>query len=624
MPATRSCTAIAADSAPGLDRGDVLIVPMSRRMVVQYGPGDTGETELTLYYGDKEISFDEPALFAFGEALARQDRFVAAEATAWGDGYDWSRVKPLLDQLLEEGVIVEADAYEPADGAPRRRPSPLPPASTAMPRWWTDCEAITRDLTGVPVELGHLELMIPVFRIAHVAVDADGRQVGEANVFPRALRIDTPTEWMTCLYSGTRYRSDRPMNVTALGAMRDHWLQMMTALRRIRAAFLGRYPHVAGHWTVGDIERLTSLVLAVPTYQLLHPLRPVANGSLHPALSSMFRVTDGVRMTMHQMLFVPLGEPTLPPDAPMDAGKILDYAERNYSFHSETGVCAGPRQMVAELLSVLLDDDRPEDGAGIDLDPAVAAALADVEAAFDYGLHALRAHAALFRIWPAMARAYEALAEVAQRARDIGAAGFEAFDARMQQRMAELRGATYLATEAWRAERERAYDDMYGESGRGLPPSEATPSLSDMLAHVRPAPPASLEFILARIVSERIAGDGARLPYAGRVAKAIVHFALDVQAALRVACASQAKVNACLGRVQPSRPFDSIALTVHGRLQGMSAQRLPYLLDEIDAALGVRLHIDADAIELSIPEAAEASAAEDPHSAGTVPAVSRA
>lgn len=624
MPPAAQCIAISADDAPGLRREDALVVPMSKRMVIQYATGAGGAAELTLYYGDKEISFDEPELFAFGEALARQDSFVAGDAVTWGAGYEWSRVKELLDQLVEEGVVLPLGAYEAAEALPRRRASPLPPAVAATPRWWTECEAITRDLTGTPVEMGHLELMMPVFRVAHVAVDADGRQVGEANVFPRALRLDVPTEWMTCLYSGTRYRSDRPMNVTALGAMRAHWPQMMAALRRIRAAFLQRFPHVSRGWTVGDIERFTSLVLAVPTYQLLRPVNPVANGSLHPALSSLFRVTDGVRMTMHQMLFVPLGEPTLSPDTPMDADTILDYAERNYSFHSETGVCAGPRQMVAELLSVLLDDEHPEDAAGFDFDPAVAAALADIEAAFDYGLHALRAHAALFRIWPAMARAYEALAGVALRALDVGADGLEDFHGRMQQRMAELRGGTYLATEAWRADRERAYDDMFGESGRGLPQSEATPSLSDMLAHARPAPPASLEFILSRIVSERINGDGARLTYAGRIAKAIVHFALDVQSSLRVACASQAKVNACLGRTQPSRPFDSAALSVHGRLQDVGGQRLPYLLDEIEAALGVRLHIDPETIELSVPEAGGRSADGEPHSAGVVPAENRA
>jgi hypothetical protein len=45
----------------------------------------------------------------------------------------------------------------------------------------------------------------------------------------------------------------------------------------------------------------------VPTFALMRARHRVANGALHPALSSLFRVTYGVRMTMHQMLFVQIG-----------------------------------------------------------------------------------------------------------------------------------------------------------------------------------------------------------------------------------------------------------------------------------------------------------------------------
>jgi len=44
--------------------------------------------------------------------------------------------------------------------------------------------------------------------------------------------------------------------------------------------------------------------------------RRVEHGQLHPVLSSMSRVTDGVRMVMHQMLYTSLNEQALTPDAP--------------------------------------------------------------------------------------------------------------------------------------------------------------------------------------------------------------------------------------------------------------------------------------------------------------------
>ncbi|MBK8086465.1 MAG: hypothetical protein IPK28_23080 [Devosia sp.] len=201
-----------------------------------------------------------------------------------------------------------------------------------MARSWEDCADITHELAGRAIDPGHLELIVPMFRVAHIALDTDGRQVGEANVFPRPLRLDTPTEWMACPFPGTRYMADRPMNTSALKAMRNHWQQMMAALKLIRARFLERFPAAADRWTLAHVERLAALVLAVPTYQLVRKGADAA--PLHPALSSLFRVTDGLRMATHQMMFIPVGEPVLPPDSPITAEAIFDYAERNYSFHS--------------------------------------------------------------------------------------------------------------------------------------------------------------------------------------------------------------------------------------------------------------------------------------------------
>ena len=62
--------------------------------------------------------------------------------------------------------------------------------------------------------------------------------------------------------------------------------------------------------TLGDIECLSALVLAVATYPLVRKEGRVLTGELHPVLSSLFRAADGLRLTAHQMLFVSVGEPT--------------------------------------------------------------------------------------------------------------------------------------------------------------------------------------------------------------------------------------------------------------------------------------------------------------------------
>lgn len=570
----------------GLQPGDELRLPMSRRMVVQQAVSDDGRPELVLYYEDKEVSFDEPHLFAFGETLARQGSFRADAATAWGDGYDWSEVRELLENLIEAGILELGGPEIAMPTSGHARTSPLAPARTTIARSWAECAAITDELTGRAVDPGHLELIVPMFRVAHIALDADGRQVGEANVFPRPLRLDTPTEWKACPFPGTRYMADRPMNASALKAMRNHWPQMMAALKFIRARFLERFPTASAGWTLAHVERLAALVLAVPTYQLLRAGDAAA--PLHPALSSLFRVTDGLRMATHQMMFIPVGEPVLPPDTPITAEAIFDYAERNYSFHSETGVCAGPSHMVREFLDAVLNGEEDEDYA---FDPEVAAALDAVDAAFEYGLHALRAHAALFRFWPTMARSYERLAEIAGAAVTRGETRYVDLETRLSAHVSNMQRVTLLGTEERRSDRDCAYAEIFDQCGLGL--HEAGEGLLPQLAAARTNPNG-----LADELAETLTTLG-RSHHTTAFAAVIAEFALETQAIIAVSERCQAAVNACIGRVAPQRGFSVADIAVHGRLLGNVPQRLPFLTEELAAALGCTLSIDANGIAVT-------------------------
>src|SRR5215471_5335343 len=128
---------------PVLEADDELVFPQLKRVVTRYATDASGAPALHLYYGQKEIVFDEPELFAFGEGLAKQSRFIAKTAVTWGEGYDWPRVRDLLAQLLDEGILRHASANEAENGPPHgARPSPLPPAQTVVARTWFECEAI--------------------------------------------------------------------------------------------------------------------------------------------------------------------------------------------------------------------------------------------------------------------------------------------------------------------------------------------------------------------------------------------------------------------------------------------------------------------------------------------------
>lgn len=604
LPDTPACPFHANEDATmiaGLQPGDRLSLPLHQRLVRHYSRAADGARTLHLYHGDKEISFDEPALFAFGEQLGRQEHFTAEDAVGWGEGYTWPQVGALLGQLVEEGVLHRDDGRGDdtalAADLALDRPSPLPPGPNTRPRSWADCQSITRELTGVALEPGWLELVVPVFRVAHMALDADGRQVGESNVFPPAMRLDLPTRWRTCIYPGTRYRVDRPMNVTALKAMRRQWPQMMLALREVRRAYLARCPEAGAGWTVGHLERLATAVLAVPTLALVHPERPVADGELHPALSSLFRVTDGLRMTMHQMLFVPIGEPTLAPDAPMDSAEILAYAERNHSFHSAHGVCAGPQAMMAEFLAVLVDGALPAGADDVTADPALRQALDDVEMPMDYAFLGLQAYAEVFSLWPKMTRAYEGLLPLVRDWAACGGDDVIAWQARLEGQIEAVRHGTYLANEAWRVDRERVYADMAAQCGRAL--GDSPDPLGQRLAEAEPADVAHLQQQLAPLLRQRMgrpdASDG---PALQAVARHLARWCLQEQAVLRAATATQARINRLLGRPAPRRPFGSTEIDLHNALQGDAPRRLPDLVAELSLLLGTPVVIEPDVVRL--------------------------
>jgi hypothetical protein len=389
-----------------------LHVPHPRRLSHAYVTGDAGVRELCIYYGSKEVVFDEDRLFAFGEQLVRQTSFLAGTATSWGPGYAWSEVHPVLEVLLAEGILEHGDhAADPRGGG--LVPSRVPPSVCPVARSWSadSCESITRDLGGRPVEIGHLEAILSVYRIAHPALDADNRQVGEANVFPPGLRLDRQTEWRVCQYAGSRYHDDAPMNVTALKAMVKYWKPMMMTILAVRNELKPRLARSRDGWTVGDLHLFSGVALSLPAFQLL-----VGGGSspqppLHPVLSSLFRITDGIRMTTHLMLFLS-ADRTRSPAEPTTATDLYDFAERNGSFLSRHGVCAGPRALIDEFLEMVFDGTPVQGIEGLELPPEVQRLLTRLPAAVDYALLGLQAWAVSRSVWLAMSRAYRALRDL--------------------------------------------------------------------------------------------------------------------------------------------------------------------------------------------------------------------
>ncbi|MEZ4361896.1 MAG: hypothetical protein R3B48_17025 [Kofleriaceae bacterium] len=369
-----------------LEPNEVLSIPKRRRLTHSRIKNDEGQEILHLFYGEVELIFDEPDVAPVGEKLIEVERFRAEEAMAWSnDGpHEWEKIRDLLQALIDQQVLkrVEESASDVADVFPQRlglAPEDREPRTFSGhdPR----CPALTEEAFGKAVELTNLEVLVPVYRIAHPALDTDGRQVGENNVTPRTLFLDLPTQRRLCGYAGSRYQNELPMNVTALKAMAKRWPELLSLTEQFRRALLARMPpRDPAKLCAGEVHYLAVCTLASVGYVMVRGVDPVPNGQLDGGLSAMFRLVDGVRLVTNDLVRVTPG--AVGCDQPIDAQLIADHADRYSVYRGTYGVCAGPPALIDEYLRVLLG----EASAPIEAEPSVADRLGDLDASIDYGL----------------------------------------------------------------------------------------------------------------------------------------------------------------------------------------------------------------------------------------------
>jgi hypothetical protein len=383
-----------------IQRQDVLFVPKRRRMTHTMLRSPEGQDVLHIFYGEKEIIFDEPDLLPFGNRLLEVDRFRAEEATAWsGEApYDWEKVRPLLEALLAEEILKR---FEEGTASPSART--FPPTLGRCPfgreaqtysSHHDECTAITERTLGRAMDLGNLEVVLPVYRVAHPAIDLDGRQVGENNVAEQ-LFLDFPTDRRLCNYAGSRYHADAPINQTALKHMTKRWPELLSLTEQFRNAFFSRIPQAGPKPLAGDVHLLAVTCLSSVGYVMVRGVDPVPNRQLDAGLAAMFRLIDGVRIVTTDLTRDTAG--TNGCERHADGQAIHEYAERKQLFIDKWGVCAGPGALVDEYLHVLLDGAS----APIHVEPDIATRLGDLDAAIDYGFHGVRQEA-LVRAFGAM------------------------------------------------------------------------------------------------------------------------------------------------------------------------------------------------------------------------------
>ncbi|MCP3061344.1 hypothetical protein LXT21_21415 [Myxococcus sp. K38C18041901] len=589
-----------SQEAVPIDPHETLYLPMRRRFMSEYVQTEEGTNELRIYYGLKEISIEEPELYAFGENLLKQDSFMAGMATRWstGEPLPWERVQGLLAHLLSENILsreapklaADTDYHKMIMAAEAKRPAP------DSPMWWNpDTEGVLKQLVGRPMEFGFLEAMLPVHRAAHAALDAEGRHIGENNVFPDSMRMRMETEWRMCPYPGSRFRDDALMNVTALKSMTKVWKPALQAMLILRDEFLKRYPLLPdGQWRIGDLHAFSCAVLALPSMMLLRGEDPVPNGTLDPLLSSVFRVTDGVRMVSIYLMFLP--EQPMPYETPINPASLLHLTERDNHFLSTRGVCAGPPHMVEEFFATMLDG-KPMAGEPL----PQPTWLEEIPAAFDYGLRGLQLYSLQFTLWAHMCHTYERLRDIILQAEAPKTTGWGRLRERLEKDWKTIQ-PTRQHTEVQRAWAKARYVEMFDRAQRGLRgfSEEKLQHISDVFAPAKDAVHEQARQQLRTLFRERApAPEGADPELTDRLADVLADYITIERSAVGTLDTVQREVNTLLKREHPQRHFTNLDLSIHHRLRFATIGVLPYLMEVFREELGLVIQDDVASVTIT-------------------------
>jgi hypothetical protein len=377
-----------------------------------------------------------------------------------------------------------------------------------------------------------------------------------------------------------------------------HWKPILACVLRIRGALRERLgppePATGGRWTIGELHLMASLVLAVPAYQLMKrgagsPPRP-----LHPILSSLFRITDGIRMTTHDMMF----SVTRPhrADEPLSAAQLYDHAEINATLIGDTGVCAGPRALIEEFLATAVDGIAPRGLEGVLLPDEVTATLDELPRALEYGLHGMQTWPTSAVLALAISRCHEAIMAIVEPASGHPAAGVLIGRLRHGRQILDR---LQLAIEAHRDVHFEVYVDSYERSWRALREPVGPPRLTDALAPVPegPAHRRAAERLTAAFASHGELADALGSNAIERIVTVLVALLRSQQAVLGATAAIQKAINAVLDRPRPARPLTTRDLLAFYALTSDPGQ-FPDPLASVGEELGFRIEITASTITI--------------------------
>ena len=183
--------------------------------------------------------------------------------------------------------------------------------------------------------------------------DAEGRALGEHRA-SAIVREAMPLVLKQCPYAGSRHQHVKPMNVSALKQLTQHWDDTLAGIALVRQHYLRRRSLSAVQQD-SDCLAIGEAVAALPSFLLHRAHDPVAEGTLDARVASLYKVIIGLNrvyailisgqmMTAGQTKTKVISAPDVVASF-SDAGGFLIGAEQ---------VCAGSARQIGEAIEAVI------------------------------------------------------------------------------------------------------------------------------------------------------------------------------------------------------------------------------------------------------------------------------
>ena len=190
--------------------------------------------------------------------------------------------------------------------------------------------------------------------------DDEGRPIGERNASPEALE-NVPLVLRECPYRDSRFRHELPMNVSALKQVSQHWYTVLSDVQALRNEYFRHYPLASPDML--HLWKLTRMITALPAYLTRRRHGQFMSGHIPAEIAVLYKVVLGVYQTFDVMMI----QATFAGyDLHMQVtpASMIRLVEAQKLFVSPHGVCAGPMDMVGEILSVVINgNDKAENSS---------------------------------------------------------------------------------------------------------------------------------------------------------------------------------------------------------------------------------------------------------------------